>query len=526
MPKRIHSNPSVEDQSSEKRAKTESGDAPLSELSMAAMENEQTLDAMMQETPVEEPMSLAPDVDNAIEVSTSDVHSQLVVSSSSSSALVSSASTAVSFGPLHVYCHDEMMDNPSQEEYMKKFWTIMGYCRPLLIQGVRVINPDLALYLFLRHAKSNCAGLDFNESRHVSVTRSEGKNKVNGRLVGNGTFYINLGSKSDAKVPGLDLNKSKLNIVTPFARTLYTRYGPTIETGLDGNKGKSIKGKVVANGQEKYDILMTTKPYHDSVKDADENNPIQVEFQRAQLASEKRLLRQMVANPLMLVDMRKDINKSAGRILSDEEMYEALLLDKNTNFKINKTSDEGDETATQMTINRSCYRMIFEEQDSGAPAVKSANPYPSPMFVKNKERADGKQQVHNPIPVYRFRRHDEVVEGVEYKSILIRIPDEEAVITNDDVISVDFIKGVYEYQLNADGYTNKQACILWLNNQQALDAIATKDIVPCDPTKCMPMAGYYMGLNGWVGGAPPGWVEPAKASASSSTAEYDAFRTG
>ena len=302
--------------------------------------------------------------------------------------------------------------------------------------------------------------------------------------------------------------------ISCFATTRYTRHGPTVETGLEGDRGKVIKGIAKTPGTEQYQCVLTNKPYNSGLSDDNYNNPlVSYEHQVWDQISDVILLK-LLAMPGALTEVKIAASKMAKaqnkKPPPAENVKAWLSMIKSFGlFKGKVEADEDDKTATKLTTSVSCYRAPkkFWEygKEIGSEDLSHYKP-PSDMFVKNPcNTTNGNPQIHNDIPVYRCRRADEVIQGKKYSSPFIRIPSEEAVLdSSKDVFAVLYSRAIYEWKLDKMGMTNKPQAYIWLSTKKQIKKLNIEDVEPCDPRYAIPMAGWYMGASGaWIGGAPP-----------------------
>lgn len=393
-------------------------------------------------------------------------------------------------------------DELTQEVYMKEFYRIAGECMhpQNKASGIELSNPDLALFVYCQLSRSSAHILQFDEKRPIKIARvqsfhplKEGEKKQ----VGTGQYYINFSSKYSQPFPFTE-QVYGLKQVTPFCACLFTKYGPTVETGLDGSRGKTIKNIRIPRGEEKYEITLTNENYHPSMMDSDWNHPVATEFFNMHTKQSMRILRSLLANPLTLTDLRKDVAEKQIAYNTNDELF-TIVNNQFFKGKLSLTENIEDKTSKWLSISVSCYRPLHKEHDANY-----VYPTATDMFVTKKTSNTSDKPIgQNKIKVVRCRRANECVAGETYDSPFILIPEENAVITSEDVISVVYTKNFYEWKFDKCGVTNKQVLIIWLNTKRAIKAMRASDIERCNPRYAIPMAGYYKGPLGYEGAPPP-----------------------
>lgn len=414
-----------------------------------------------------------------------------------------------------------IMDEPKAEDkrsYLERFRDDTNALLPLVNKGLaRTKHPDQAVLLWSLAGKKKIHCLELDKPEKVLVTRKEQKKKVDGKLVGTGVFYVNFRTKFEQRFVDDDKDDNGLmgfQQVSCFATTRYMKHGPTEELGVDGDKGKVIKGITKTPGTEQYQCLLSNKPYNGCLSDDNDNNPLVSYEHQVWNEITDVILIKLVAMPGALTEVKAAAAKMAkanGKKVPPVENHKAWvsMIKAYGLFKGKVETDEEDKTATTLGTSTSVYRAPKNYWDGGREIGKEdLSDYvpPSDMFKKNSiNTVNGNMQIHNNIPVYRCRRANEVVPGKKYSSPFILIPAHEAVLDSQkDILAVRYSRNVYEWKLDKMGMTNKPQAYIWLSTKKQIKRLDLDDVEACDPRYAVPFAGYYRGCSGaWIGGAPP-----------------------
>jgi hypothetical protein len=392
---------------------------------------------------------------------------------------------------------------PSQQEYMQRFDQLVKSASVEAINrgDVLVKLPDAAVLLWSKASLRNIHVLELGEKKKILVVRTEKKMPVNGKRVGTGEWFVNLKTKYDQSFE--DLKLLGYSQMSSFSRVAYIRHGSSVETGVEGNRGKLIKGKAIQMGSESYQFDCTNKSYNRNINDEDDNNPIATQAFKMWDEMAMRVLTTLVAGPTCITAIKLAAVKINGAPFASVDESAAFI--RNSSLFCGKVKKQPeDETAVHMSVSVSCYRGLRNAYIGNETIFEDLSTYvaPSEMFVRNTHTSKNTLQVHNEIPLFRCRRFDEVEPGKHYSSPFIRVPFKNAVLTSDDVIAVVYSVNVYEDLMGACGLTNKQLAYVWLNTVTALKAMNQGEIDACDPRYAVPMAGYYRGPLGYEGAAP------------------------
>jgi len=356
----------------------------------------------------------------------------------------------------------------------------------------RVKNPDLALALVMYAMKNKMHYLNMS-AKDVLVTRTFEKvfdNKTK-KFVDGTAAYINFKTKFPQSLPTVGEFRG-LTICSPFCHAAYLNWGPTEELGVNGTVGRVIKGNAVPAALAQYQLSLSNKAWTTLVQDDDFNNPVMSHFFEWSKKLNAGLLTKVIERDGSIPEVRKKLKGSAGL---DPQAFADAAIAANL-FKTRFDVDEDDPTVALIGMGVSVYRPIKKEFANGKEVGQedlSDYTHPSPMFKANEVNKNGKPQVHNQLPLFRFRRVDELEAGVKYDHPYIRVPDANAALTSADVVAVVYSVGFYEWQLDKCGITNKPVALLWLNKEAELKKMSLSDIQECDPRHAMPMAGHYKG---------------------------------
>lgn len=388
----------------------------------------------------------------------------------------------------------------------------------LMKRGVRVKvrNPDLAMAL---------ASTKLNMKLSlVELTQKQGQFLVSGPNQG----YMNFRRKEGQR----DFSGDKLRgynfVSAAFVPKYFNQYGNTVATGVEGTRGKVVtdkKGKkhVTKAGEEKYEWVIGCAPIHPNMIDKNSNNPMSLWFMQGLDLVKEFAWETIWANPSAMLDMRKflanQMGAEAAAKLTAAEARAVLLKAEKYLDKVKV--DKEDPTAFEIATAESCYRQPRKDWKTKV-YTESINPadheFPSDgdMFRKNfaivKEDGETKYNIWNPRPVWRWRRPNEMKEGVKYASPWIPIPPENVHITNKDIVFELTDLNFYEY--SARGETSFQhgfGGLVWLNTVDEMAKILLEDVEPCDPLAANPFAGYYRGPQGWEGEPPADWKAQEEA---------------
>lgn len=444
----------------------------------------------------------------------------VVVEEPSTALVVRVPQTLVAVRPEN-FAVSTILEEPKRDDkrsYLERFRDDTNALLPLVNKGLaRTKHPDQAVLLWSLAGKKKIHCLELDKPEKILVTRKEQKKKVDGKMVGTGVFYVNFRTKFEQRFVDDDKDGSGLmgfQQVSCFATTRYMKHGPTEELGVDGDKGKVIKGIAKTPGTEQYQCLLSNKPYNGSLSDDNDNNPlVSYEHQVWNEITDVILLK-LVAMPGALTEVKAAAAKMAkanGKKVPPVENHKAWvsMIKAFGLFKGKVEADEEDKTATTLGTSTSVYRApkIFWDggREIGREDLSDYVP-PSEMFKKNSiNTVNGNMQIHNNIPVYRCRRANEVVPGKKYSSPFILIPAHEAVLDSQkDILAVRYSRNVYEWKLDKMGMTNKPQAYIWLSTKKQIKRLDLEDVEACDPRYAVPMAGYYKMASGeWHGGAPP-----------------------
>jgi hypothetical protein len=399
---------------------------------------------------------------------------------------------------------------------------------PLLKKGLaRVKNPDLAMALACNYYNTGMSMMDLtNKDTQFLI-----KQKADGQAT-----YINFERKNGQRDFNGKGGTMGYNVVTPAFSPMYLfKYGPTKETGVEGNNGRIMKTKngdvEIKPDEAHYDCTMGSNPIHPAMKDENGNNPMALMFleqvQAVQvwafgkmwcnmattLVGARAILEDLVKRKKL--DSMPTTGEEAIRVLKEERIYLEKIV-----------SSETDSTSKSLSTSASCFRTPRKESPYG-PAEdleQLQRELPKlPMFQDNfmvTKKGQIKYNACHELPVWRYRRPDEVEEGKKYRSHLIPIPRANVRLTKDDVLYEVWSFHFYEFSAKKEtAYSNHLVGFVWLNTKEELERLQLEELEPCDPCKANPFAGYYKGPLGWEGKPPP-----TEAAASDEITDEELFK--
>ncbi len=362
---------------------------------------------------------------------------------------------------------------------------------------VRVKNPDLAMYLWSMHSKSNIYWMEFLDAgQKIKATRS----KISELKP---TSFCNVSCKRMKQRFHESLKAPLMNftMLSPACRLLWFNYGITKEEGVEGNFEKLIDGGIVGDKDAKYTFDLSNESYSELVVNGDLVNPVaDAAFEHA-LYLEKLILGKFfdVEGAMTDIESKWKIQaKSTGIPVpsTTAEKVERAFADKLVNTKIKiADKDDPDDVGRKMAFNCSVHRTLYKDQRTKEPEDISSYVPPSKLFAECTMNRERKRTIHNDIPFFVCRRAEDVVEGVDYDDTpFFPIPKENVSVDwKNDIVFVLHSKGFYEWKMGGSGVPNKILAMVWLNTRSALDLMRAKEIVACDPRKAIPMAGVYEG---------------------------------
>lgn len=358
-----------------------------------------------------------------------------------------------------------------------------------------VSNPDLALFLWCSLNRCNMHFLELLEpEKKLKVTRTFARkfDKATKKWVDiPDQPFLNMGMKTQQRSPVKGVPVFGFCMLSPFAKVAFLKHGPTTETGLGGTYKKVIKQQETLPGNEQYQVSITNNSIS-ILEDENGNNPVVSKFFEAWQNTVDQALIKACEDPTSFPAIRGEIATKVKKGKLDKAPATAAEMAEwmkdNGFFKIRFEEDDGDDTKMMLGLGVSCYRSFGKYEDMS----KYKHP-PHPMFKLNEFKKKGGLQRHFDLPVFRYRRPDEVEAGKHYDSPFILIPSANAVLTSRDVIAIGFRLGLYEWQFDTAGETNKQMFYIWLNKADALKKMDMANLTPCDFRYACPMAGTYVG---------------------------------
>lgn len=377
------------------------------------------------------------------------------------------------------------------EQFREAYYAFL----PLAKRGLaKVRNPDLAMALACTALKLNVGVLDLDvDNFDVFFQVSRAQNK-----------YINFYSKTGQK----DFSGKKLMgytfVTSAFVPAYAFKYGATESTGVNGNQGKTMEcdtGTVETKpGEESYECTVGVAPIHSEMKDAKANNPMALDFMTAMVRIMDLAWAAIWKNPQNFVQRRAQL-ANLGLVPKDAE--EGLLMLRKINaYKDKLKQSESDSSAYTLAMKASCYRHPakqygVEVEDHAAyapPSLMFADQYRTEKTDPKTKQKSVDIKLVNELPVWRWRRPDEVEEGKKYASPWILIPRDNVRLTRDDAIHTLFSLAFYDNSArNECGFKYVPVGYVWLNTKDALDKLDLAEIEPCNPLVANAYAGVYRG---------------------------------
>ena len=367
---------------------------------------------------------------------------------------------------------------------------------------VRATHPDQAMQLFLRYKDNQIHLLDFQTDEQIKkifVKRTEAKKpppagSADKKWLSSGVHYVNLWSKMDQRWNGK--KEQGLLFMTPFGCGAYGRVGPTVDTGVEGDRGRTFDGVRKNDSESSVGIAISNMSYSHLVKDKSTGNNATMDAACKVMRRITKYIAMTTFNiPGSLPGWRKEHDDELADLNRQQQM---AFLFKSNAFKGKVDYSEEDKMDT-IKANASCFRKRggtwfngkkVDEEDLG-----QYRP-PSDLYEKIKMDNDGNLLLHNAIDVQVCRRPQDVDPANLPSSNTFSIPFENAVINAyTDVFAIVYRVAVYEWKQKKADVTHKIASIIWLNTKAALEGLEMSDIMahPCDPRYSVPMAGKYVG---------------------------------
>jgi hypothetical protein len=376
-------------------------------------------------------------------------------------------------------------------DFMTKFYNFGKQMMPLYNKGVKTTNPDLALFVWDQAGRHNLHILGFKDLPKAVIVSKTQQKRINdkGEKVPTGKSFVNVTTKAPQRFLQGRLPGFKFHAMTPFGTNAFMKWGPTKETGVEGHRGKVIKGNVVKDEAAQYQFQLTNKSFSHMQQDGDYNNPVMTKFIEELSALDSVILDKVIGNDEMVPEIRLQYKK-AGTAMTLKDYVKMAKL-----YKVIEDEDENDPTAKSRGFAVSVFRTLRKDFVTGL-LLEEPTPPPSDLFHVVQMDQQGNPMAHNRIPMYRCRRADEVQPGVRYDSPFVLVPWDNAALGPNDVFATVFSLNFYEWQYDKCGRTNKPIAFIWLNTKQALEAMDRSAIEPCDPRYAIPMAGHYRGPKG------------------------------
>lgn len=439
------------------------------------------------------------------------------------------------------------IEEEEEEDSLTRFMpTTAAAPKPKLRPAKKTIYPEQAWHTWHQHNYTNLHVFDFdpvaagpeptlneegNDTRvertllgniYIQPTCERTKDRVTQKWIDKpgGEKFVNVKMKKAATqhFPPLGDLTLGLHLVTPFCVAPWLKLGPTVETGVEGTRGKVVDGQVTKDEDSKYEFNVSTRAYSRLVKDSDGKNPWASRYINETRKAINRVLRKKMCEiPELLTKVREERikreaeKKKKGKLLSQSDK-EALgrpldqWIEEEGLWKTRElTNTFNEETNEETGFNVSVFRTLRTDYVTKEPLETPEEPV-SDLFKVVTVNNKGKPLVRNNLPVYRLRRHDEVIPGVK-QSLLIQVPFGEYILTRNSVISVLYKVGVYEWKRDKAGTTQKPVALIYLNELEELAKFTEENPpVECNPLEAMPMAGVPI--------TPAQWEERIAAEAA------------
>lgn len=366
---------------------------------------------------------------------------------------------------------------------------------------VRAWHPDQAVLLYFRNSGNKMHVLDFQrpeDIKQIKVKREEEKKPKKdekGKKVwlATGTTYVNFWGEFDQRWDGQKMKG--LHLLTPFGSGAYGKVGPTVETGIEGDRGREFDGTRKNDSESSIGIAISNAAWTHLAKNPETyKNPVMETAVRVMKDITLHAATTLFAIPGSLPGW----NAHHKDDIEDMNKKEKLaFLFKSKAFK-GKTGHDDDTNTDNIKASLACLRKTRPTYKGDVRIDEDISGYtpPSELYEKIRVNDDGHVLLHNRIRVFRCRRADEVEEGKSYDSPFIEIPFENAVISSyHDVFAIGYSVNIYEWKQKTADVTHKIMCLIWLNTKEALEGMEAASIQTCDPRYAVPMAGHYVGLD-------------------------------
>jgi hypothetical protein len=413
--------------------------------------------------------------------------------------------------------------NPPTPDFMEtRYFPTMRKLVPLVRAGRgRTNNPDIALHAVSIVNRWNLHDIETHavftkDPSCIQIERDQPKiwDAVQKKRVAKpgSSFFINIKPKHRPSFgqPGADPSHDlvpgdRLCGMTPwFVPSGFFKFGSTLDTGVEGSYGKVVDGQVTTANKAKYEVMVTERPYSAAQTCPDTYaNPVAVYFMRIWNDMWTTLFMRTLVNAAAMPKLREWMaNNGHGGLTDLREIV--TTCKKAGKIKTLGKAEKNDPSAQTVSMGVSIHRPLRKTWIDKKEILEDLSAYvpPTPMFADariNTEQVPASPQTHNQLACYRSRTQAEIDAwiaehgpDVPPPSPFIRIPWENVAFNHTDILSVIYVRGIYEWRMDRAGGTNKPLGYLWLNKVAAFKALG--DNVPfVDPRYGIPGAGVYRG---------------------------------
>lgn len=360
--------------------------------------------------------------------------------------------------------------------------------------------------------------------RHLFALGIDPEKQFVARLKG---IYVNLNSRSKQKFKDLYLQGACY--MSPFfvhTQKEYGNYGPTVELGVNGNRGKIIEkeGKKipVKSGDEKYEISMSNAPYGEFVSDQD-TDPFMDRFLSDFVPRlERKILTDVCTLNGQLPEIRKaiqDVCDKYGRPVPKTPGQWADRIIEEGKFQSKVSSEDTRPERMYLGAGIKCFRKLHKRYVNGELRIVEQPddvPKPSDMFeganharpvTNEKGIVTGYEYwVHNAPPAWRMRTPSELAKckrdpktgepldekGNPITDPYIRIPDDNVEWTTGTVMALIAAPSFYVVEGKC-GVTHKGLGVVIAGHRNDFEKLDPADCVPCNPKYAISGIPKYVG---------------------------------
>lgn len=364
---------------------------------------------------------------------------------------------------------------------------------------VRCVHPDQAMVMYLRSTDNRIHLLDFQKDediKQINVKRDEEKkppsrDSKDRQWKGTGTFYVNLWAKFNQRWNGK--RERGIIFMTPFGSGAFGRVGPTVDTGIEGDRGRVFDGAAKNDSESSVGIAISNTAYSHLCKD---NKTFTNPTMDVACSVMRKITRHIAITTFLIPNSLPGWRAYHNDELEDLNRKEQFaLLIKSKGFKGKVDYVEADKMDT-IKASAACLRKLRSTWINGHKIDEDISDYvpPSELYEKIKMDDKGNLLIHNKIDVFYCNRTEDLDPAKLPTSNCTKIPFANAVINAyTDVFAIVYRVGVYEWKQKTCDVTHKIVAIIWLNTKEALEGMEASSIIPCDPRYSVPMAGKYKG---------------------------------